>query len=868
MADKMVLVDGNSLMHRSFHALPLLDNGQGVYTNAVFGFLSMLIKVFKEEEPAYCAVAFDLSGPTFRHERYEAYKAGRAAMPEELRPQMALIRECLEEMHIKIVTLERYEADDMLGTLSKKCEDAGVDALLVTGDRDAFQLAGEHTTVIYTKRGITDTERVTPAFLMEKYGLTPDQMIDLKGLMGDSSDNIPGVPGVGEKTALKLLKEHGTLDKVLETAQEAQKGKLRERLIEFADQARFSKEMATVERNAPVDADIQGFAIHDLADGLSMLEALKLKSLMPRLTGLPVEMVGKAEKRPRSQIGAVQEWQDAQRLDGQDALAAWANAQATGEAIALALESDAFGIALENGHQSVVSMSGDLLSPGMSVADVLCGIKPLIEKAPRVLVYDIKSMLGSLEEAGVHLKSGVFDCMLAAYSINPQRASFKLGALLEQEGLAAGETGLKPALMFELEKRQRETMEETGVKKLYETIEMPLALTLYDMEQEGFLVDDGALRQLGEGYQARIAQLSERIWAMAGENFNINSPKQLGELLFGKLGLPGGKKTASGYSTSADILESISDRHEIVPPILEYRKLFKLNSTYVEALLRLRDADGRIHTSFDQVATATGRLSSSEPNLQNSPVRTAEGREIRRAFVARPGWALVDADYSQIELRVLAHMSGDQVMLEAFRMNQDIHRRTAAEVYGVPLDDVTPSMRSAAKAVNFGIVYGISDFGLAKNIGVSRREATEFIERYFERYPAVKRFMDEKVAEGKAQGYVTTLFGRRRYLAELQSANYNIRSFGERAAMNSPIQGTAADIIKIAMVRVSEALKSGRYAARLILQVHDELIVECPEEETERIKALLREAMEGAATLDARLVADVTAGGDWFDCKG
>ncbi|MGJ4848738.1 DNA polymerase I [Bacillota bacterium Meth-B3] len=868
MAEKMVMVDGNSLMYRAFHALPLLDNGEGVYTNAVFGFLSMLLKVISEERPTYCAVAFDLHGPTFRHEQYDAYKAGRAPTPDELRPQVPLLKDCLTQMHIPIVSLPRYEADDMLGTLSRLCEEQGIDALVITGDRDAFQLAGERTTILYTKRGITDTERVTPAFLMEKYALTPDQMIDLKGLMGDSSDNIPGVPGVGEKTALKLLGEHGTLERVLETASDSQKGKLRERLIEFADQARFSKVMATVERNVPLDIDPRACRLHDMADALPALEALKLKSLAARLSALPAELRGEAENKPESETETDRSWRAVEPLPDAVALRAWAETGPFGQPMAVAMGNAACSVAFEDGRQAGVATGGDLLTPGLSLEDAVRSLARPLAEARRVLTHDVKALLPAFDRHGIAPRGAVEDVMLAAYALNPQRPSFALGALLEAEGLEPGDAATSAARLFELAERQAEKLKADGLMSLYKDIELKLAYTLYEMEREGFLVDEAELKRLGEGYAARIADLTARIQALSGGPININSPKQLGELLFGKLGLPGGRKTATGYSTTAEVLESLADRHEIVPLILEYRKYFKLNSTYIEALLKLRGPDGRIHTSFDQVGTATGRLSSSEPNLQNIPVRTSEGREIRRAFVAREGWVLVDADYSQIELRVLAHMARDPVMLDAFRTGQDIHQRTAAEVYGVALEAVTPEMRSAAKAVNFGIVYGISDFGLARNINVTRGEAAQFIERYFERYPYVKRFMDAQVAEGKAQGYVTTLFGRRRYLPELKSPNYNTRSFGERAAMNSPIQGTAADIIKLAMIRASAALRAEGLEARLILQVHDELIVECPEAERARVEALLKDAMEGAAHLDARLAADVRSGSNWHDCKG
>ena len=858
LGTKMVLVDGNSLMHRAFHALPLLDDGAGVYTNAVFGFLSMLLKVLKDEQPQYLAVAFDLHEPTFRHEEYQAYKAGRPATPEELRPQFPLLHELLDAMNICQVSLSRYEADDMLGTLSKKCEQEGVESLLVTGDRDAFQLAGPLTAILYTKRGITDTERVTPGYLMEKYALTPLQMIDLKGLMGDNSDNIPGIPGVGEKTALKLLAQYGTLENVLEQGAREQKGKLREKLEQYGQQARFCKKIATIQRDAPVPFELNNYRIHDMAQGLEALERYKLKSLAQRLHQLPAGMLGVEAAVQDVPPAENEAWSQIAVLEDLAAIERWAADQDAGAGLALSpLEASC---ALRQGAQALIPLGGgDLISPGLSDRDFLQGIAPLLAGQGEKVVCSVKRLLDLMPQ-GAALNGPVFDVMLAAYALNPQEKSYALPALLEQADLPRDQGHTQAARLWALRDRQNRQLSEDGLWDLYSRIELPLAYALRDMEQVGFLVDEGELRALGEMYTARIAKDRDEIYRLAGEEFNLNSPKQLGDILFGKLGIEGAKKTGKGWSTTADILESVADQHEIVPLVLDYRRNFKLNSTYIEALLRLKGPDGRIHTQFDQTATATGRISSNEPNLQNIPVRTEEGRQIRRAFVAGPGRVLVDADYSQIELRVLAHMSGDETLCEAFRLGQDIHRRTAAEVYAVPIDQVTGPMRSAAKAVNFGIIYGISDFGLARNIGVSRKEAASFIERYFARYPGVKRFMDEQVALGKAQGYVTTLFGRRRYLNELSSSNYNLRSFGERAAMNSPIQGTAADIIKISMIRVDQSLKNAGLRARLILQVHDELIVEAPEDEKEQAAQLLREAMEGAAQLRVPLMVDLSTG--------
>ena len=853
---KLILVDGYSLMFRAFHALPLLNNSAGVYTNAVHGFLSMLFKVMGEEQCEYCAVAFDLHAPTFRHLDYPEYKAGRAPTPEELKPQVDLIQDLLEKMHIPRLGLEGYEADDILGTASARAAAMGVDCLIITGDRDAFQLAGDKVSILYTKRGISDTILVTPAYIQERYGVTPLQMIDVKGLMGDNSDNIPGVPGVGEKTALKLIQQYGSLEEVLNRADSEQKGKLRERLMQNKDQALYSKWLATIVRDAPLDFDLEACRLHDLQDAMPMLHDLELKTLAGRLS----QLTGCESAVKREDQADEPDWKEILEFSDAGALHQWAKSQSP-EAMALYIGSD-LSLAFSDGQRALVRLGGDLLSPGLQETEALEALQPLLDQKSLKLVHNIKELC----RMGARMEGEAFDVMLAGYVLQPQRKSFSLEALCQDEGMNL-RAECPAETLYRLSLIQQAQLKGDGLETLYKEIELPLAMVLLDMEREGFMVDDSELKRLGETFSARIRELTDEITQMAGVPININSPKQLGELLFERMGLPARKKTSSGYSTSAEVLEQIADLHPIIPLILEYRRYAKLNSTYIEALLKLQNPDGRIHTRFDQVSTATGRISSLEPNLQNIPIRTELGKEIRRAFSARPGWRLVDADYSQIELRVLAHMSHDQTMQEAFRMGQDIHQRTASEVYGVPLDEVTHAMRSAAKAVNFGIVYGISDFGLARNIGVSRKEAGAFIELYLNRYPGVRAFMENAVKLGQSQGYVTTLMGRRRYLPELKSSNYNTRSFGERAAMNSPIQGTAADIIKMAMVQVHDALKKNGLKARLILQVHDELIVECPPDEVPAVKALLVSLMEGVMRLDVPLKVDVSDGVNWYDCK-
>lgn len=860
MAEKLVLLDGYSLMYRAFHALSTpMTAPDGTPTNAVHGFVMMLLRVLDEEAPTAAAVAFDVSKHTFRTDLYDGYKAGRKPMPEELRQQDPVIRDLLGRMGLRIIECEGFEADDILGTLSRQCEERGMETLLVTGDRDSFQLAGENTSILYTKRGISETQRVTPAWVRETYGVTPAQLIDVKGLMGDASDNIPGVPGVGEKTALRLIAQYGDLEHVLMGADRGEKGRLRERLLENADLARLSRTLAAIRRDAPVALDLDAWRLNGLGGGLSRLRELGMNQAARRLA----QMAGDSAPAPAPAAenapapdGDVETPSDAAALAARLAgLAATAKRAALHVGAAFSAATDAARLRMPLG--------GDLIDPGVSAAEALEAARPLLaSQAPKAL-YDVKALGALLSEA----EGDAFDTMLAAYVLDPQRPSFDLQALCESAG-TPWDAACPAASLWPLRLWQEEKLASDELTAVYRDIERPLANVLCEMEREGFLIDADALEALGRDFRARAAELETQIYALAGETFNIKSPKQLSEVLFDKLGLPRPRKTNRGFATtSAEVLESLSGDYPICALILDYRRYQKLDSTYVSALIKLRDENGRVHSSFDQTATATGRISSNEPNLQNIPVRTEVGREIRAAFVARPGWVLVDADYSQIELRVLAHMSGDETMRSAFLEGQDIHSRTAAEVYGVPLDEVTPAMRSSAKAVNFGIVYGISDFTLAKNISVTRAEARAFMERYFARYPGVKRFMEEAVQLGYARGYARTLLGRRRYLPELKSPSYNVRAFGERCAMNSPIQGTAADIIKLAMIRVFEALRAQDLRARLILQVHDELIVEAPEDEAGRVRALLRECMEGVMRLSVPLRTDISVGRNWRECK-
>ena len=868
--DTFLIVDGNSLMHRAFHALPLMD-ADGIYTNAIYGFLNMLLKVIKEEDVRYIAVCFDEHGPTFRHTAYPDYKAGRSATPEELRQQFRTIRELLTDMGIRWYTLMGWEADDLLGTLSLKAEEA-VRPLLLTGDRDALQLVDGKTELMFTRKGISETILFTPARVHEEYGFGPEQVTDWKGLAGDSSDNIPGIPGIGDKTAVKLLQKYGTLENILAST-EQEKGKLREKLETWPDQARMCKELATIHRDAPVDFRLADCKLPDLKAAIPALKKLRLNTLVKRIAGDAQNSefgIRNSELKVSDEGAPLQlvEFADFVSVDTADGLNAWLNALTEAAyPIAIHMGDISMSIAAQDGSCCMVNLGGDLLMPGLDPVEVLTALAPVFCVHPAI-VHDGKRLWHQLAKAKLPLPEKYdWDTMLGAYLINPQEKSYTYAALKQE--LPEDARGVLSLAMWQKRKIAADQM-----LHLMQDVEMPLSRVLFNMEMDGFTVDTAFLKTLGERYTVQIEEAKSAVFKACAESlggsvkpFNLNSTQQLGEVLFDQLGLPHGKKTARGYSTSAEVLENLRDiAPEIIDPLLRYRQLTKLNSTYIEGLLRLTEAGtGRVHSTFDQVATATGRISSSEPNLQNIPVRTEEGREIRQAFLPRNGWVLLDADYSQIELRLMAHFSGDEAMLDAFRTGQDVHARTASEIFDVPLEEVDSTLRSRAKAVNFGIIYGISGFGLARNTGVSQQEAKSFISRYFAKYPGVKRFMDTAVADGQENGYALTLMGRRRYLPELTAGSAMVREFGKRAAMNTPVQGTAADIIKLAMVRVDEALRREGLQSRLILQVHDELLLECPPEEVETAARILQQAMEGVITLSVPLSAEVHQGINWAE---
>jgi len=847
-----VLVDGHSLMYRAFFALPPMD-ADGAPTNAVHGFLSMLFKVFEDLSPQYCVVTFDEHGPVFRHEQYAEYKEGRAPMPDDLVPQFATVREILKGMGIQVLSLPGFEADDLIGTLSLQCKQRGIKALIVTGDNDDLQLVDDGVHMLFTKRGISETVLFDPAGVKAYFGVTPEQVTDWKGLMGDSSDNIPGVPGVGEKTALKLLSEFGTLDNTLQNADKV-KGKLGEKLVQFADQARMSRELATIRRDAPVTLSLKEAALDELAAGLPVLQKYQLNGASERLRRLT------RATAPQTAGGTEEPKPDWQEIAGREELKAFLTPPPEAPAAVFA-NAEELSLALPDGRRARLQGASRQQSL-FEQADGLTSGEALGLMMPRLkggfAAHDAKRLFHLMNLQYKEADRLVFDTMIAAYLNNPQEKSYALQSFAQRD--AQG--------VMDLYGRQTAQLKEAGMETLFHDVELPLVRVLYDMEEVGFQVDAKVLSALGEEYIRRAEELREAVYRETGvPGFNLNSPQQLGKVLFETLKLPSQRKTKSGYSTDAEALEPLLPLHPSIKDILEYRQVTKLNSTYIDALLRKTDASGRIHTTFDQTGTSTGRISSNEPNLQNIPIRTEMGRDIRRAFVAKPGHVLIDADYSQIELRILAHMSGDEEMREAFRRDQDIHTHTAAEINGVELDEVTPAMRSDAKAINFGIVYGISDFGLARNIGSTRKRAADFISRYFEHYPGVRRFMDESVRFGYEHGYISTLMGRRRKLDELKSGNVNTRNFGERAAMNTPIQGTAADIIKAAMVRVSRELREGNFQARLILTVHDELIIEAPENEAGPVRQALKRCMEEVIALEVPLKCDIKTGYSWYDTK-
>ena len=871
MAEKIVLIDGHSILNRAFYGVPDLTNADGLHTNAVYGFLNIMFKILDQEKPEYLTVAFDVHAPTFRHEMFEEYKGTRKPMAEELRQQVPVIKEVLQEMGVKIVEKAGLEADDILGTISRMSERRGLEVSVISGDRDLLQLATEHVKIRIpkTKKGQTEIEDYYAEDVLNAYQVTPTEFIDLKALMGDTSDNIPGLPGVGEKTATKIITEYHSIENAHEHASELKPPRASKAIIEHWDLAVLSKTLATIKLDAEIDYEFADAKLGNLYtdEAYVYFQKLQFKNLLGRFeTSELSNKIEDAFETITNKEKAEQIFTDAVKAE-RVGIALCKNTEDVLPLFADLAEFAGIALCCSDEHVYYIKTGNDISSAWLKEQTV-----QLVEKNECCIFFDVKNAMGELGSLPV---SHCFDGTIAAYLLNPLKSDYtgedvareRLNLLIEDklpdDSKACYEayTGWKAAPILQ------EQLKENNMWKLFVDVEMPLVETLYDMEQCGVRVEADELKAYGEKLGVRIHELEQEIYEEAGEIFNINSPKQLGVILFEKMGLQGGRKTKTGYSTAADVLEKLAPEYPIVAKILEYRQMAKLKSTYADGLAGFIQADGRIHGKFHQTITATGRLSSAEPNLQNIPVRMELGRLIRKVFIPEDGFVFVDADYSQIELRILAHCSGDDMLINAYRQAQDIHRITASQVFHVPFDEVTDLQRRNAKAVNFGIVYGISSFGLSQDLSISRKEAAEYIEQYFLTYPGIKTFLDNTVASAREHGYVETLFGRRRPMPELKSSNYMQRSFGERVAMNAPIQGTAADIIKVAMIGVNSRLKEKQMKSRLVLQVHDELLIETYIPELEQVEEILKEEMERAADLKVPLLVDMHTGNNWYEAK-
>ena len=876
MAKKLVLIDGNSILFRAFYALPLLHNEKGVYTNAVYGFTNILLNILEEEEPTHILVAFDAGKTTFRHETFKEYKGGREKTPPELSEQFSIVKELLNAFNISHYELDLYEADDIIGTLAHRCKRDDWTIKVISGDQDLLQLVDDNVTVDVTKKGVSEVESYTPKTIQEKMELKPEQIIDLKALMGDSSDNIPGVPGVGIKTATKLLKEYGTLENIYDHIDEIRGKKLKENLLTYKDDAFMSRELATINVDSPIeisvdDIDYEGYKYEDLYE---LFTELEFRSLLDRLKG---------KKDPSErELFETFEYEIVEEINEQ-----------------IFTGNDAFHVEMVEENYQKANMEAFCIvnEKGKYVFKPEVGLQSktfiewLEDETKEKTVFDVKAIKVALLNRSIDVKGLTFGLKLAAYLLNPADNNEEIPVIgrrmgmkdvhLDEEvygkgaklkvpddfSIVAEHVARKTNVIYTLKERILEELEANDQVHLFYDLEMPLAHILAEMEYRGVQVDVDRIKQMGEELTERIESIEAKIYSLAGEKFNINSPKQLSVILFEKLQLPVIKKTKTGYSTAADVLEKLQSAHEIVPQLLLYRQLNKLQSTYVEGLLKVVDQDThKVHTRFNQALTQTGRLSSTDPNLQNIPIRIEEGRKIRQAFIpSEKNWYIFAADYSQIELRVLAHISGDEKLIQAFKEDKDIHTETAMNVFHVSQSEVDKNMRRQAKAVNFGIIYGISDYGLSQNLQITRKEAKAFIDKYFSIYTGVKQYMEDIVQEAKHKGYVSTIMKRRRYLPEITSRNFNQRSFAERTAMNTPIQGSAADIIKKAMIDLDKRLRKEKLQARLLLQVHDELILEVPEEEIEQLSEIVTEVMENTVTLNVPLKVDCAYGKSWYD---
>mgnify|MGYP002616780786 CR=1 FL=1 len=870
---KIVLIDGHSILNRAFFGLPDLTNAEGLHTNAIYGFLNIMFKILEEEKPEYLTVAFDVHAPTFRHKMFEAYKGTRKPMAEELRQQVPLMKEVLHAMGIRTIEQEGLEADDLLGTLSKRCERMGMEVVIISGDRDLLQLATDHVEIRIpkTKRTGTEIENYYAVDVKEKYQVTPTEFIDVKALMGDTSDNIPGVPGVGEKTATKIIVEYGSIENAYKHASELKPPRASKNLVEYWDQAQMSKVLATIDVDADFAYELEEAKLGNLytEEAYVYFQRLQFKNLLNRFD---VQSENSIEDAFVIAVGKEEIQKIFEEAEKAQTVGAVLYKDTRNVLPLFAGNAEIGGIGISFGKEKIYCIPA---GNGYSMEELLEALVHVAKHAGRFVVFDLKSSLPYLKGLEGAAEEKCFDSIVAAYLLNPLKNDYGF------EDVAQEHLGLMIDPKTELEKMvcyeayaafaSSEVLEEKLKKeemwKLFIEIEMPLVFTLYDMERNGIRAEGEALKVYSSQLGGRISELEKEIYEMAGESFNINSPKQLGVVLFENMKLPGGRKTKTGYSTAADVLEKLAPEHPVVAKILEYRQYTKLKSTYADGLANYIQDDGRIHGKFNQTITATGRISSTEPNLQNIPVRMELGRLIRKVFVPKEGCVFVDADYSQIELRILAHCSGDEQLIQAYREARDIHRMTASQVFHVPFDEVTDLQRRNAKAVNFGIVYGISSFGLSQDLSISRKEAAQYIEHYFESYPGIKTFLDKCVSDAKEKGYAETLYGRRRPMPELKSSNFMQRSFGERVAMNAPIQGTAADIIKIAMIHVNEELKKRNLKSRMILQVHDELLIEAYEPELDEVQNILKEEMEHAAELKVPLEIDMHTGDNWYEAK-
>ena len=871
MSSKIVLIDGHSILNRAFYGLPDLTNAEGLHTNAIYGFLTIMFKLLEEEKPEYLTVAFDVHAPTFRHKMYAEYKGTRKPMADELRQQVPVIKEVLHAMGVKTIECAGLEADDLIGTLSNRCENEGMEVTVISGDRDLLQLATEHVKIRIpkTKQGKTEIEDYYAKDVEERYQVTPKEFIDLKALMGDTADNIPGVPSIGEKTATKIITQYHSIEEAHEHVDELKPPRASRALSEHWDLAVLSKELATINVKADFPYELSEAKLCNLytEEAYIFFQKLEFKNLLSRFdVSAPANKVEDGFKIITSKSEAEKVFVQAEEAstigavifkDLENVLPLFADQAGLG----------GIGLCFSKEESYCIKVEKDITGEWL--------LKKLADVAEKAETYAMFHLKESMEQVTIRNQANCFDVSVAAYLLNPLKNNYTwedvarehLGLMIDekidQDMKACYESYVNYASVEVLRQKLRDTKMDT----LFRDIEMPLVFTLFDMEQNGIRVEADALKQYGDQLAGKIAELEKEIYEEAGETFNINSPKQLGVVLFENMKLPGGRKTKTGYSTAADVLEKLAPEHPVVAKILEYRQYTKLKSTYADGLANYIQDDGRIHGKFNQTITATGRISSTEPNLQNIPVRMELGRLIRKVFIPEEGYRFVDADYSQIELRVLAHCSGDEHLIQAYKEQSDIHRITASQVFHIPFDEVTPQQRRNAKAVNFGIVYGISSFGLSQDLSITRKEAAKYIDDYFATYPGIKTFLDHAVTHAKEEGYVVTLFGRRRPVPELSSSNFMQRSFGERVAMNSPIQGAAADIIKIAMIRVNQRLKDQKMKSRLVLQVHDELLIEAYEPELDEVQNILKEEMEHAAELKVPLEIDMHTGDNWYEAK-